>query len=82
MEPVDCQEAPSTHNREKKPDEEAAVEPVREEVRRGVSSGTSGLSGAPSTYDREKKPDEEAAVEPVDCQDVVAVSSEARRQPR
>ena len=44
------------------------MEPVREEVRRGGSSGTSGLSGA-ATYDREKKPEEEPAVEPVDCQE-------------
>ena len=40
------------------------------------------LSGAPSTYDREKKSDVESAVEPVDCQDDIANSSEARRQPR
>ena len=66
---MNCQEAPSTYDREKKPDEEAAVEPVN-------------CQDAPSTYDREKKPGEEAAVEPVDCQDAIANSSEARRQPR
>ena len=50
--------------------------------RKVVKNGGKKNEEAPVTYDREKKPDEESAAEPVDCQDVIAISSEARRQPR